>query len=449
MMSEAAHRLLALIDEPDPYAYHPEEVRSLQLQAIRDRVEERRAQISILDRRLRDLAVENVTSFADVVPLLFSHTTYKSYPESFITRGRWDRLLQWYATLAVGGVDDVDLSAVTDIDTWLGALWDAGRYTYASSGTSGKCSFLPALEADRDNVRRIFPVHLYWPRSVPQERKLRWYQFMPSAGYYRGIDTYRLAGEVLADPQEVRYLGQGPMLVSDVTKVAAIRKAMAQGTATPGQIVAMEAEVAEREKQMAESMHAIVTDVAAHLQEPMAMVGLASQQWAFIHAAREAGVPDGSFHPDTFYTAGGGTKGTSLPGDYREQIAVFYGDVMHPTSYGMSEMTLTYPRCEAGRYHQNPWCVILVLDETGERLLNSDRGSVQGRAAFFDVALEGRWGGIISGDRVTVNFDRCACGRPGPTVFAEIARYSELVGNDDKLSCSGTMEAYIRGTVSE
>jgi hypothetical protein len=31
------------------------------------------------------------------VPLLFAHTVYKSYPPSFVEKGRWDRLLQWLA----------------------------------------------------------------------------------------------------------------------------------------------------------------------------------------------------------------------------------------------------------------------------------------------------------------------------------------------------------------
>ena len=34
------------------------------------------------------------------MPLLFSHTVYKSYPQSFVTKGRWDRLLAWYDSLA-------------------------------------------------------------------------------------------------------------------------------------------------------------------------------------------------------------------------------------------------------------------------------------------------------------------------------------------------------------
>src|SRR3546814_10620039 len=54
-----------------------------------------------------------------------------------------------------------------------------------------------------------------------------------------------------------------------------------------------------------------------------------------------------------------------------------------------------------------PWIVPLVLDKAGEKLLNppEGKGVVEGRMAFFDVLADARWGGIISGDKVQVEFD--------------------------------------------
>ncbi len=444
-MSNAVDILLALIDEADPCDQDRHDIVSLQLQAAQERIEERRAQIPVLDKRLRDLDVNKVGSLQDLVPLLFSHTTYKSYPESFVSKAHWDRLLAWYASLAVGDTEDVDLSNVTDLDSWVAALWDAGHYAYASSGTSGKCSFLPALEGDRENPRRMLPV--YWPRPMPVAPRLRWYQLMPRTGCYRAVDFYRLLAKSLADPDAMTFLGDQPMLVSDINRVASVRKAMADGTASPAQVAALEVEAAERAEHVSAAMRAMALDLIAHRDEPLVVVGLWPQQFELVQLARELGASDGGFHPDSVVMAAGGSKGVKLPSDYKTQVLSFYEGAVRPQMYGMTELTSGYPRCEAGRYHEPPWCITLVLDQSGERLLNTDHGRVQGRAAFLDLGVHGRWGGIVTGDRITVDFDRCECGRPGPTVSDDVARYTDLEGSDDKLSCAGTMEAYVRGAI--
>jgi hypothetical protein len=114
-------------------------------------------------------------------------------------------------------------------------------------------------------------------------------------------------------------------------------------------------------------------------------------------AARER-----AFHPDTVIFGAGGTKGTKMPSDYRDQIYRFYGETHRSDHYGMTELICGFPKCTACRYHQPPWIVTLVLDQTGEHLLDTSEGQVEGRAAFFDIGTEARWGGVISGDRITV-----------------------------------------------
>ena len=56
--------------------------------------------------------------------------------------------------------------------------------------------------------------------------------------------------------------------------------------------------------------------------------------------------------------------------------------------------------------------------------VNPSSGQHEGRFAFFDTAIEGRWGGLISGDRVIADFDT-----PNVTIVAgSVARYSDLRG---------------------
>jgi hypothetical protein len=120
-------------------------------------------------------------------------------------------------------------------------------------------------------------------------------------------------------------------------------------------------------------------------------------------------------------------------------------------AYGMTEMAQLLPRCEAGRYHIAPGLIVLPLDAPGERLIKPEHANgepVEARFAFLDLLYEGRWGGLISGDKVTIDFaDRCACGRHGPTLLDTITRYAQP-GESDHIGCAGTIDAYIRGAVS-
>jgi hypothetical protein len=116
----------------------------------------------------------------------------------------------------------------------------------------------------------------------------------------------------------------------------------------------------------------------------------------------------------------------------------------------MTELALLMPRCEAERYHIPPALIALPLDAPGERLLKLEDGSnsiVEGRFGFVDLVYEGRWGGIITGDKVTMDLSgRCPCGRFGNTLFDNITRFAQI-GQNDHIGCAGTIDAYIRGAV--
>ena len=64
------------------------------------------------------------------------------------------------------------------------------------------------------------------------------------------------------------------------------------------------------------------------------------------------------------------------------------------------------------------------------------------RAAFYDLFVGAHWGGVISGDEITVDWDRaCACGRTSVHIGHDIVRYSEKHGGeDDRISCSATQQ---------
>lgn len=445
-MATAREQIRDLVRSADPFGHPAHDLRPLQLDAAREAFAEHRERVPLLRTRARESGVDAIAGVEDIVPLLFSHTSYKSYPTALISAGRWDRLLRWYSTVSALEPADVDIEGVKDIDEWTDRITAAGHRPYITSGTSGKVSFLNCDAADLAFLRTVVEHLTCWPDPLPPAPTRRGYLLAPASGPMRSIDGFRTHADVFVRPGELMILAEEPLRVSELMSSALVRRRIAESTATPQEIRAYEDESAARHKQLGAAMDRIVDDILAHRDEPLLIAGMNSQQYALAQAARARGVPDGDFHPDTLVLAGGGNKGLALPADYQQQLGAFFGGVRRVRSYGMTELQGSCLACEKGNYHVPPWVVPLVLDEAGEELLNTDEGVVEGRFAFLDVSLTGRWGGLITGDRVQADFSPCACGRPGPAVLPDIRRYGDL-GGDDKITCAATLDSYVRGMI--
>lgn len=425
------------------------DIEARQLEAARELFVERRDQIPVLRRRADDSGVTEIRTLDDLVPLLFAHTAYKSYPPSFVAQGRWDRLLQWMQTLSVAKVTDVDVEGVTDVDDWMERLRAAGHMVLATSGSGGKVSFLNHTREDAEKKRRHYRRMSGWP-FVKADNSRVVFLTSPSRGPNSAIEAAQNSAAVWARPGEAHFLTDEPLRLAEISASAALNQRMAEGTATPAEIEAAQAEARARGERMSAAMDVFVDKILAHRHEPIVVSALWAQHMSIIERARARGIPDGGFHPDSLVSAGGGLKGVALPADYREQVDRFYGKVIRNNAYGMTEMAQTCPKCQCGRYHRPPGLIWLLLDRDGERRLTADDGVdgvVEGRFAFLDLLYEGRWGGLISGDKVTIDFKDCPCGRPGPTILDTISRYAQA-GESDHIGCAGTIDAYIRGAVA-
>jgi hypothetical protein len=405
----------------------------------------------LLDKRATDAGIDSIRSFADLVPLLFAHTVYKSYPASFVENGRWDRLLHWLNTLSVPGTARVDLTDVNNVDDWIGRLWNVGRRVLATSGTSGKCSFLNQTDRDFALKKRHFRYTVGWP-FVRADGDHIFFWLGPIKGPNSAVEAAQIGAENWGRAGEVHALSHEPLKIAEVSRIAVLRRKMATGEASPGEIAQLEAETKDGMRRQHAALIGLIDKILDHRKEPIYLSGMWAQHMMLISRARERGIQDGEFNPQTVVFAGGGVKGIALPPDYQEQVRRFFGAVVRPGAYGMTELMNLMPRCEAGHYHRPPALIMLVLDRTGERLLthaDATDGLAEGRFGFLDLGFEGRWGGLISGDKVTFDFaTRCACGRPGPTLRDNITRWAQA-GEDDHIGCAGTIDSYIRGAVGQ
>ena len=100
-MGAAADKLTGWVRSDDRFAIPHAELREAQVEAMNERFQERRDQIKLLGppREGRRTSARSA-SREDVVPLLFPHTAYKSYPESLLTEQKWDRLGKWLGTVS-------------------------------------------------------------------------------------------------------------------------------------------------------------------------------------------------------------------------------------------------------------------------------------------------------------------------------------------------------------
>jgi len=80
-----------------------------------------------------------------------------------------------------------------------------------------------------------------------------------------------------------------------------------------------------------------------------------------------------------------------------------------------------------------------------EAEISASIGSLDHRFAFIDLLVEGRWGGLVTGDQVTIDFSPTERGVRTPVIRA-VDRYKDLPG-DDKATCAGTIDAYVRGAL--
>jgi hypothetical protein len=447
-MSAIRAQLIDSVTDPSSaFDQPPAALRPLQLQAAQEVFEQQVERIALLRRRAEEAGVTRISRLEDIVPLLFAHTVYKSYPQSFIDSNRWDRMLQWFGTLSAEDLRDVDVKGVADVDEWVERLHAAGHHVLVTSGTSGKCSFLNQSRTDFERKVRHFRHVTGWPYAQPNND--REYFFLgPIKGANSAIEAARIGVLNWAKPGGVHALTEEPLKVTQLMKAAALRKRMAEGSANPQEIAEFEANAARLARENTARLRKLAQEVFRHRHEPVFVLGLWAQYMSMLDLAREEGIPDGDFHPESLVKAGGGIKGVALPADYKERVARFFGKVHRPANYGMTEMASLTARCEGGRYHAPPGLIMLVLDESGEKLVQPNGAErVEGRFGFLDLLFDGRWGGVITGDKVTIDYaERCPCGRYGPTLLDNIARYAQS-GEQDHIGCAGTIDSYIRASV--
>jgi hypothetical protein len=446
-MTSASERLVELVGAKDCFDIAPAELLPVQLEAANERLQSQRASIPLLANRAELGGVNEIKQLADLVPLLFAHTTYKTYAERWLDEGQWERMGKWLATVSARAVEGLDISGVQTLDDWIKQLETVGHYLSCSSGTTGKPAMLSCTDGDTELSARINVEALLWATGLARGEDRKFLGLGPQFAAPRE-DAIRQA---MVDCFSSRYppyqFGDGePITVGSMVDMITLRRKLADGTARPNEIAEFERVATQRANDMDTSAKKAIDAVIEARTLPLLATGMFATLYQIAEGIRAKGHGGDDFHPNNAMMVAGGLKGAVLPENYREYVLetfnVAEGRLYH--MYSMREINATFPLCRAGRYHISPWVIMLPLDTSGEQLLDTATGEIEARAAFFDTSIEGRWGGVISGDRVSISFAKCQCGHQGPTVGRDITRYADLPGGD-KITCAGTIDAYVRG----
>ena len=448
----------------DPYEYFGfrntqihslprEEVESVQLTAMNLRLEERRGQIQMLEKLADAQAISKIKTLDAMAPLLMPHDVYKSYPVSLLAKQKFDRLTTWLSRLTRLDPTGVDLAGCDSIDSWLTRLRSETPLDVAtSSGSSGTCSFFPKSKRDYRLSMMGLRVQLaqkFGEQPKPGDIDDKIHAIIPlyRDGHASMGAFGKYACEIFAKGDtDYWHTAFNFKLSSDLMWLAArLRAAAAKGDASkvdvPPSLLARREEWERAQKDMPAQQLEFVTRMIKRLQGQRVFVMSTSN---LLYTAAKRGLEEGLsgvFAPDSVFMGGGGAKGVPLPDDLEEVICKFFNTKRMISSYGMTEMNSFSVLCDHDRYHILPWVTVYLLDlETGQPLPRT--GKQSGRAAFFDMTQDSTWGGLITGDLVTIDWDhRCECGRSSVALEKKINRVSEIQGGDDKISCAATPQA--------
>ncbi len=443
--ASATEALLALAAADNPFEQSAAALLPLQLAATNEQFQDRAGKIKLLQNRAETGGVSEVREMKDVLPLLFAHTAYKSYPESWLFEEKWDRMARWLDTVSTGSVVPPE-GEIKGLDHWLQRLEEQGHYVACSSGTTGKCSMMNATMADLEFSGRDLLRMIRWTGLNPANDR-RMIGLGQVAATAKNMAVGRPMAEAFSPPGYPPVSPNvPPITIGSIVEMVVLRKKIAEGTAKPSEISYCEEVSAQRAKDIESAEAQAVEALIENRHMPLHIVGMIGPLYRVAEQVRARGYSGKDFQPNSTFQSGG-LKRAQLPENFREFIfeTLNISEDRVAQGYGMQELNTLAPRCKAGRYHIAPWVMLLLLDESGENLVEPQpAGEHEGRAAFFDLSLQGRWGGVISGDKISVSWERCKCGNHSPSVGPFIQRYADLAGGD-KITCAGTIDAYVRG----
>ena len=412
--------------------------------------------IEIVRKLANRLGITELTEFNDVVPLLFSHTAFKSYPSALIDSKRFDLMTKWLDKLTSHDLSGVDTDGCDSIDDWIDRLDEQTPLeVITSSGTTGTLSIIPKDKHGALEGMELWKICLFQTfGSEPTHEDLHPAVDVIWPNYAKGkLGHLRIADMIkrgFTGGDESKFHALYPDAIdTDLMFLASKMRA----AASRGELdrLVIDPSLAARKDEF----------IAMQARQP-------AGSRRVLHHYRRNALRSKGFHDRLLQHHVRRRQGR--PGSRRqERLREGFGDPHRRRPQGcraprrLHERNPRFPRCgphsgglrilRAERIplgvQRGPLPRPAVGDSVHTRSPTPARrcrapADKTGRAAVYDVLLKAHWGGVISGDEVTIDWDlQCPCGQTSVAFEHDIIRYSEKQGvDDDRITCAATHEVH-------
>ncbi|MCC2099198.1 MAG: hypothetical protein KDJ29_20075, partial [Hyphomicrobiales bacterium] len=250
-MAGELEKLIGLIESPCRHDIPFADLLPLQIEAANERLAEHGRTIQFVRKRIDETGIGRIADVSNLPSLLFAHTVYKGYPESWLNNGRWDLLGRWLETVSTSAVSSESMADAGGIDGWIELLAAAGVFVSCSSGTSGKVSMIPSVMADRQVVRRNLVYSLSHSTGLDAGHHYKVFICNPGSNNFRYLDSWdALVGAFGRNGEEFRFPGEA-ITVGGVRDMVGLRNRISSGEARPDDLASYETLVKHREGVMA------------------------------------------------------------------------------------------------------------------------------------------------------------------------------------------------------
>ncbi len=334
--------------------------------------------------------------------LLFSGL-FKSYDPERLQAGDFAAMNRWLDDVSTG-VPSMDVSDVGGLRDWRARLRAHGTFLSFSSGSSGRLSFVPR---DRPTFRALVANGAtYADPNLP----LSGFDCLVVGPRGEGIGFLDAGNGLARAAVRSHFLFDRPLTADAVRDLGGA--AVAGGWLAPG-------EVEEADAHASQFIRAAALD-----GHPLLMFGAPFQVRRLCEriVASLGRLPTA---PGSLVVTGGGWKTFSGERLTRAELLRLLGDALaipaaqYVDSYSMCELNAALASCREGRYHVPPLLEPVVLDEAATGVVGQPG---EGLLAFLDPFALSYPGFVITGDRATLGFGRCGCGRSGAFLEGEIER---------------------------
>ena len=415
---------------------------ALQLAGLKWRYGQLQNTVPFLARLSEEQRIDSIETLDDVVPLLFEHGIYKSYPPEWLESMSFPKINRWLNKLTNTDLANIDVSDCDSIDRWIGIMNQQSEIVpWVSSGTSGIMTFMPHSKEETESFVHTCKMNFLQrfgeeADSASQEELHEIWPFFryPGGGMNLDLDL-RVEHFLGGHENRLHSLFEGASSLDVRYIQARMRKAEASGTLdqldiSPELLKRKDAHD-EFEKAMPEKMMAFLDECCETLKgKRIFMMGT----WPLLYNLAARGLAAGRknvFAADSYIFSGGGLKGTTLPDNWQDEVRRFTGVQQLGGMYGMTEGLARHMLCEHDNFHFCPWVIPFVLDPDTSSPLPRE-GRVSGRFAFYDLLASSHWGGLITGDKVTVEWSEpCACGQQSAHIVGNVSRYADERGGKD------------------